>query len=233
MNVGPYTKVVRDSKWTPDGSPVEIRGIIYGAYNAHGLIGSEYNGIALFDETNLQVITDNVGRSASSSIYIDGTPGKDVVKLLDQIEDMSWEELLDYVKNTPNYRSCFEVKEDTRSLQQILGDGNIGGNRDNKEAFMEAGTKFLTKVARDLGETRGCVRTCVGGPAVSGEVILHTDSLYVSLSEGYSYARTCKGKKDYTGGSNVGVGEYLGSPGQMTRFLKRLSPKKKKGSVRV
>ena len=60
MNVGPYTKVVRDSKWTPDGSPVEIRGIIYGAYNAHGLIGSEYNGIALFDETNLQVITDNV-----------------------------------------------------------------------------------------------------------------------------------------------------------------------------
>jgi len=56
------------------------------------------------------------------------------------------------------------------------------------------------------------IRTNYGGPAVPGETILHTDSLYVQIIGGltqYGEAgpirvmyRSCKGHEDYTGGRN-------------------------------
>ena len=53
----------------------------------------------------------------------------------------------------------------------------------------------------------GDVRSCVGGPAVLGEVVLHTDDLYVCLCvssdpEPLFYFRTCRGRLDYAGGTN-------------------------------
>lgn len=46
-----------------------------------------------------------------------------------------------------------------------------------------------------------------GGIAVSGEVTLHSDNIYVQLSQGSlsgfcGYARSVKSRKDYTGGNN-------------------------------
>ena len=80
-----------------------------------------------------------------------------------------------------------------------------------KTTFHKQCKTILRKLAKELGLERGAyeVRSCLGGPAVMGEVILHTDSLYVVLSE-YPLVggvqtmwRTCNGRKDYTGGRNV------------------------------
>jgi len=84
-------------------------------------------------------------------------------------------------------------------------------NEVNKAAWIRKGTAVLRRLAKDLDLTAGTfeVRTCKGGVAVAGDVILHTDTFYVNLS-GFSdrdagYARTCKGRKDYTGGRNLPV----------------------------
>jgi hypothetical protein len=57
------------------------------------------------------------------------------------------------------------------------------------------------------------VSSCHGGPAVPGEAILHTDTLYVQIIGGITQwgdcdgmprvmYRACKGRKDYSGGQN-------------------------------
>ena len=79
-----------------------------------------------------------------------------------------------------------------------------------KTAFHKEGKAFLRALASEIGLVPGTfdVRSNLGGVAVSGEVTLHADTLYVQLSEscvspGISVMyRTCKGRKDYTGGSN-------------------------------
>ena len=65
----------------------------------------------------------------------------------------------------------------------------------------------LRKVAHELGLAKGQydLRFNPGGIAVWGEVTLHTDSLYIQASYGCDLGvlvRTCKGRKDYTGGMN-------------------------------
>ena len=51
------------------------------------------------------------------------------------------------------------------------------------------------------------MRVCAGGPAVSGEVILHADALYVQVSiggfgRGEILLRRCRGRADYVGERN-------------------------------
>ena len=59
-----------------------------------------------------------------------------------------------------------------------------------------------------LTEDQFDLRSNYGGIAVSGEVTLHTENLYVQVSQSsfgsdhYVLYRTCKGRKDYTGGPN-------------------------------
>lgn len=65
----------------------------------------------------------------------------------------------------------------------------------------------LRKVAKALGLVRGQydLRFNPGGIAVWGEVTLHTDKLYIQASYGCDIGvlvRTCKGRRDYTGGMN-------------------------------
>jgi hypothetical protein len=80
-----------------------------------------------------------------------------------------------------------------------------------KEAFHKEGKKFLKNLAAEMGLEKGefDVRSNMGGIAVSGEVTLHTDKLYVQLYEScvgergiQALYRTCKGRKDYAGGQN-------------------------------
>lgn len=83
--------------------------------------------------------------------------------------------------------------------------------RIKKETFHKEGKKFLKSLAEMLGLKKGefDLRSNMGGIAVSGEVTLHSDKLYVQLFEscvgnkGISILyRSCKGRKDYAGGSN-------------------------------
>lgn len=79
-----------------------------------------------------------------------------------------------------------------------------------KVRMHQQGRAFLKRLAADLGLAHGQfdIRSNVAGPAVSGEVTLHADHIYVQLSEHYSCAgvgvlyRTCKHRTDYTGGRN-------------------------------
>lgn len=91
---------------------------------------------------------------------------------------------------------------------------NIQGYSDDqdsvKDKFHSHGKAFLKELAKALGLStqQFDISSNRGGPAVSGEVTLHADSVYISLSEsctsrgvGMLY-RSCKGRKDYSGGTN-------------------------------
>lgn len=99
----------------------------------------------------------------------------------------------------------------------------------DKERFKDAAMSALRSLARALGEVprraralgERASRTCdvswnAGGIAVSGEAVLHTTKVYVHVSKqfdpgplaggerggGRVWWRTCKGRKDFTGGRN-------------------------------
>jgi hypothetical protein len=79
-----------------------------------------------------------------------------------------------------------------------------------KEAFHRKYRKVLKAFAKRLGLPEGSyeVRSCKGGPAVLGEVILHSDKLYMQVHQGFTgegiqvLYRSCNGRKDYSGGQN-------------------------------
>lgn len=80
----------------------------------------------------------------------------------------------------------------------------------NKEQFHRTGVALLRQIARDLGYASGSydVRSNKGGIAVSGEIILHSDDLYVQFScsafgsELQMMYRRCQHRRDYTGERN-------------------------------
>jgi hypothetical protein len=82
---------------------------------------------------------------------------------------------------------------------------------DQKEAFHKKWKKILRQIAtKDLGLVKGAfdVRSCKGGPAITGEVILHTDTVYVQVCEGFSgeglqcMYRSCVGRASHRHGPN-------------------------------
>lgn len=87
---------------------------------------------------------------------------------------------------------------------------SVAYNSEAKERFHKQGAAVLRALARELGYQRGDydLRHNQGGVAVSGEITLHSDTLYVELFQsalGPAYGfmwRTCNGRKDYTGGRN-------------------------------
>lgn len=79
-----------------------------------------------------------------------------------------------------------------------------------KKQFHQRGKKLLLQIARDLGYHKDAceVRNNTGGIAVSGEIILHVDDLYVQFSQNNCVGdmdilyRDCLNRHDYSGGSN-------------------------------
>ena len=81
----------------------------------------------------------------------------------------------------------------------------------DKEQFHRKYRKVLRDLAKSFGLTQNQyeVRSCKGGSAVLGEVILHTDNLYLQVGGSLCGSddptvmyRTCNGRKDYCGGVN-------------------------------
>jgi hypothetical protein len=88
---------------------------------------------------------------------------------------------------------------------------NVKFDRLSKDQFHSMGRARLRAVANAMGWTKEQVdiRSNKGGPAVTGEVILHHDNVYVMLHSpcfggGYPrlLVRMCKSRKDYSGGRN-------------------------------
>jgi hypothetical protein len=107
-----------------------------------------------------------------------------------------------------------------------------------KQAMHLAGARFLEAVAQRLGLSRGeyDIRSNPGGVAVSGEVTLHSDDLYVQLSESCVgppglklLYRSCGSRTDYCGNQNhfVAVRDLRGSVrhlewiGQLRRLMRQ------------
>lgn len=79
-SIGPYIGVSCD-EIKELGDKRKFRLIIYGAYNAMGLIGSECNGIAVLDEDNRHVVCDELAKIGSGYFG----PSKEQAKLFDYL----------------------------------------------------------------------------------------------------------------------------------------------------
>ena len=83
-------------------------------------------------------------------------------------------------------------------------------NETNKNQLHRAAAKALRNIAVNLGLQKNDfdLRSNKAGIAVSGEITLHTDKLYIQISESslckgiMVLFRTCNGRKDYVGGQN-------------------------------
>lgn len=87
---------------------------------------------------------------------------------------------------------------------------NVSYDADAKRRFHSQGDAVLRRLAQELGYGKGDfdLRHNQGGIAVSGEITLHSDTLYVEISQtalgpemGFMW-RTVRNRKDYTGGQN-------------------------------
>jgi len=94
------------------------------------------------------------------------------------------------------------------SMRNVIAYDDQGATR--KAQMHRHGRAFLKSLAMELKLSPGSydIRSNKGGIAVSGEVTLHAESLYVQLYEscirpGISILyRPCKGRADYCGGNN-------------------------------
>ena len=89
----------------------------------------------------------------------------------------------------------------------------------------------LRRLATALGLKAGTydLRSNPRGIAVSGEIILHSDHLYVQVSQsamGYDSGvlfRTCKGRKDYVGGpNNFASLDLLNRPDELAHWIREV-----------
>jgi hypothetical protein len=79
---------------------------------------------------------------------------------------------------------------------------------ENKAKFEKLGRKILKALAVELGLFKGefDIRFNAGGIACSGDHTLHAEHVYIALHDnigsGWFYFRSCKGRRDYSGGPN-------------------------------
>lgn len=102
----------------------------------------------------------------------------------------------------------------------------------NDQVKKAAASRFksaLRKVAKAMNLVTGQydLRFNPGGIAVWGEVTLHTDAVYIQASKDHDMGvlvRTCKGRKDYTGGPNryLPVGLLLTNPAEFAAKVKSI-----------
>jgi len=95
---GPYVGVSRD-RIVKKGK-TRFRILLYGAYNAFGLIGSECNGICILNEDEKNVVTDGV-LSVSSGYF---GPAKIQLDLFDKLVKAPAREFRDIINSSDNLR---------------------------------------------------------------------------------------------------------------------------------
>ena len=99
--VGQFVGVSRDQrqKHYPD-----LRLLVYGAYDAGGLIGSEFNGIAVLDERERRVLTD---REAQEPSGYNG-PSARQIRRFEELAAMPQARFAEWLKKHDNYRGGWE-----------------------------------------------------------------------------------------------------------------------------
>ena len=98
-----------------------------------------------------------------------------------------------------------------------------------KRLFHRHARRQLRLLADALGLAPGAydLRSNRGGIAVSGEITMHSETIYVQACQpatGHDSGvmfRTCQGRKDYTGGrNNFASLDLLNDPGQLARTIR-------------
>lgn len=90
-----------------------------------------------------------------------------------------------------------------------IGKTFSGYDETTKSEFHRLGKKYLKRLASimELGAGEFTIRSNKGGIAVLGEVILHSNNLYIHVGGSYGnerfYYRCVKGQRDFTGGANA------------------------------
>lgn len=116
-------------------------------------------------------------------------------------------------KNTKDNKAQLGANVNAKQFVSLVQTSPIEGylteQSNQKKDWLKSGKAILKKLAKELElpDSSYDIRVNPAGPAVSGDIILHGEWLYVHLSQ---YAcdcsnfmwRTCKGRKDYTGGAN-------------------------------
>lgn len=101
--LGPYMGVTRDTtvsfKINRKASR-NFRVIVYGAYNAMGLIGSERNGIAVLDEDQRAVLCDDIERGDSGYFG----PSNRQLETFETIKGLSWAAFRELINESPRAR---------------------------------------------------------------------------------------------------------------------------------
>lgn len=98
-NVYPYMGIVYDRR-VSFGKGKKFRVCIYQAYNAYGLIGSEYNGIVVFDESKMQVLCDEISREPTG--YFGASAHQ--VQSAEQLVNTDWETFRATINTHKNHR---------------------------------------------------------------------------------------------------------------------------------
>lgn len=82
-------------------------------------------------------------------------------------------------------------------------------NVEAKRAFHRTAAKYLRRLAKAMALAKGeyDLRSNQGGIAVSGEITLHTDFIYIQVHQSVVggsgvLIRRCASRRDYTGGQN-------------------------------
>ncbi|GGZ32766.1 hypothetical protein [Asticcacaulis endophyticus] len=113
-------------------------------------------------------------------------------------------------------------------------------NEAQKAKFHAAARTRLRQLAKalDLPAGRFDIRSNRGGIAVSGEITLHADTLYIQISQpsfgsrNGVLIRTCQGRRDFTGGPNTFADlERLEDPKLLASFIKTVTGVKRQASA--
>lgn len=122
---------------------------------------------------------------------------------------------------------------DASRLPEIMSE-DISYNAELKQEFLKEGRRMLGALATLMGlePSEYTVRANEGGIAVSGEVTLHSDEIYVQISQRTPTTnilfRTCSGRTDYVGHENNYANIEQLSPGNIEQFSASLTAMVKK-----
>lgn len=97
MNFGPYIYDSKDDIFEKKFGERSFTVILSSAFNAGGIIGSEFNGIAIMDDNYRNVLVDRQVRDR-------GFLGSNIRAEFNSIKEMNWAEFSEYVRSCPRYR---------------------------------------------------------------------------------------------------------------------------------
>lgn len=109
-----------------------------------------------------------------------------------------------------------------------LAEKTLSYDLERKNAFHKEAKKQLKLLGEALGYAKDGfdIRSCMGGIGVGGEIILHSDHLYLQVFQGFSQFgdilyRTCVHRKEYSGGRNNYA--FLKDLNDIKAFARRLN----------